>query len=119
MAYARIANTYDMLGELTLAKENIRKAYDLRQRTSDWESWYIEGHYYGIVTGEVEKAGSRYTNSGRRPTRVGMDPITTCPRYMRLLADMMSHWNRRAKRRTLTSKTTTPLSRSPTSISTA
>jgi eukaryotic-like serine/threonine-protein kinase len=60
MAYARIANTHDILGELTLAKENIQKAYDLRQKTSDWERWYIEAHYYGIVTGNLEKVAPVY-----------------------------------------------------------
>ena len=37
MAYLMLAECYQPQGELTLAAENARKAYDLRERTSDHE----------------------------------------------------------------------------------
>jgi DNA-binding winged helix-turn-helix (wHTH) protein len=60
MAYGRLGNTYDSLGESTLASENIRRAYEFRQNVSQWERWYIESHYYGTVTGEAEKEAQVY-----------------------------------------------------------
>jgi DNA-binding winged helix-turn-helix (wHTH) protein/Flp pilus assembly protein TadD len=60
MAYGRLGVTYYNLGESTLGSENIREAYKLRQNVSQWERWYIESHYYGEVTGEVEKAAQVY-----------------------------------------------------------
>ncbi len=48
------------LGELSLAAENTRKAYDLRERVSEREKFYIESHYYDYVTGDLEKARQAY-----------------------------------------------------------
>ena len=36
------------LGETSLAAENTRKAYELRERVSEREKFYIESHYYVI-----------------------------------------------------------------------
>jgi tetratricopeptide (TPR) repeat protein len=59
IAYARLGNCYRMLGELTLAAETTRKAYELRERVSELEKFYIESHYYQ-TTGELEKARQVY-----------------------------------------------------------
>jgi DNA-binding winged helix-turn-helix (wHTH) protein/tetratricopeptide (TPR) repeat protein len=59
IAYARLGNCYRMLGEPTLAAENTRKAYELREPVSELEKFYIEAHYYQ-QTGEVEKARQIY-----------------------------------------------------------
>jgi DNA-binding winged helix-turn-helix (wHTH) protein/tetratricopeptide (TPR) repeat protein len=59
IAYARLGNSYRMLGEPTLAAENTRKAYELREPVSELEKFYIEAHYYQ-QTGEVEKARQIY-----------------------------------------------------------
>jgi len=48
-----------MLGESALAAENARKAYELRERVSELENFYIESHYYQ-TTGELEKARQVY-----------------------------------------------------------
>ena len=48
-----------MLGEPNLAAENTRKAYELRERVSELENFYIESHYYQ-TTGELEKARQVY-----------------------------------------------------------
>jgi DNA-binding winged helix-turn-helix (wHTH) protein len=60
MAYARLGNCYRMMGEPTLAAENTRKAYELREHVSELEKFYIESHYYQATTGELEKASQVY-----------------------------------------------------------
>jgi DNA-binding winged helix-turn-helix (wHTH) protein/tetratricopeptide (TPR) repeat protein len=60
IAYARLGNCYRMLGEPTLAAENTRKAYELREPVSELEKFYIESHYYQQTTGELEKARQVY-----------------------------------------------------------
>jgi DNA-binding winged helix-turn-helix (wHTH) protein/Flp pilus assembly protein TadD/TolB-like protein len=54
MAYARLGLLYS--GNLSV--ENYRKAYELRDKVTEWERLYIEGHYYRNVTGEQDKAAS-------------------------------------------------------------
>jgi len=53
--YARMGTVYSNSGELETAKENIRKAYELRDRVSEREKLYITEHYYETVTGELDK----------------------------------------------------------------
>jgi tetratricopeptide (TPR) repeat protein len=55
-AYHDLANAYFNIGEQALATENMRKAYDLRERTSDREKYIISSDYFGLITGELEKA---------------------------------------------------------------
>jgi eukaryotic-like serine/threonine-protein kinase len=55
MAYARLGTCYRNLGESTSGAASIREAYELRERASEVEKFYIEAHYYEIVTGEMEK----------------------------------------------------------------
>jgi len=60
MAYAALGASYFNLGEASLGAENTKKAYDLRERVSDREKFYIESHYHFIVTGDLEKARQVY-----------------------------------------------------------
>jgi predicted Zn-dependent protease len=60
MAYASLGTSYGNLGETSLGAENTRKAYELRERVSEREKFYIESHYYSIVTGDLEKARRTY-----------------------------------------------------------
>ena len=55
MAFALTGNMYGNLGELASAVEYTRKSYELRDRVSERERFYIEGHYFTYVTGEQEK----------------------------------------------------------------
>jgi len=48
------------LTEPGLAAENLRKAYELRDRVSEWEKLRINGAYDSFVTGELEKAAQDY-----------------------------------------------------------
>ena len=56
VAYASLGTSYSNLGETGLASENIRKAYDLRDRVSEREKFRISNVYFTLVTGELEKA---------------------------------------------------------------
>ena len=56
MAYARMGAVYGNQGDLQRSAENSQKAFDLRERTSEIEKFYITDHYYNDVTGEVPKA---------------------------------------------------------------
>ena len=60
MAYAGLAVEYANLGQASLAAENARKAYDLRDRVSERERYRISAFYFQNVTGEVEKATEAY-----------------------------------------------------------
>lgn len=60
MAYAALGTAYGGIGESQLAVENMRKAYDQRDRVSEREKFYISSHYEENVTGHVEKAVQIY-----------------------------------------------------------
>jgi len=59
-AYASLGVRYNNLGEASLAIENLRKAYELRERASERERYYISCSYFTLVTGELEKAIREY-----------------------------------------------------------
>ncbi|MFZ3216462.1 MAG: protein kinase [Candidatus Acidiferrales bacterium] len=60
MAYAVLGQVQTNLGLQQLGAENIKKAYDLRDRASELEKFYIESHYYQAVVGDTDKATSVY-----------------------------------------------------------
>ena len=55
-AHAVLGLSYMSWGEFQLGEENIRKAYELRERASEQERFFIELHYYQIVFGDLQKA---------------------------------------------------------------
>ena len=56
LAYVSLGISYSNLGEATLAAENIKKAYELRDHVSEREKLRISHAYFGNATGELEKA---------------------------------------------------------------
>jgi eukaryotic-like serine/threonine-protein kinase len=61
VAYMQLGILYVAdLTEPGLAAENIRKAYELRDRVSEREKFMITATYYSFVTGELEKAAQAY-----------------------------------------------------------
>jgi tetratricopeptide (TPR) repeat protein len=60
MAYLKLAESYQPLSELDRAAENARKAYELRDRTSESEKLAISSFYELIVTGDLEAARTSY-----------------------------------------------------------
>src|SRR5208282_4953848 len=60
VAYASLGLVYGNLGQASLAAENIKKAYDLRDHVSEREKYRISALYYQNVTGEFEQAVQVY-----------------------------------------------------------
>jgi eukaryotic-like serine/threonine-protein kinase len=54
IAYAYLARTYSDLGENELAAQSITKAYELRDRVTDQENYFITFVYHRQVTGNLE-----------------------------------------------------------------
>jgi tetratricopeptide (TPR) repeat protein len=59
-AYAALGISYSNLREPGRASENLRKAYDLRDKVSERERLRISANYYLLATGELEKAIQTY-----------------------------------------------------------
>ncbi len=53
-AYARLGTVYANLGQSALSEENRKKAFELRDRTSEREKLYIMSHYYAD-SGQYDK----------------------------------------------------------------
>ena len=60
LAYARLGTIYANLGDTRLSEENTRKAFELKDRVSEYEKLYITSHYYEFVTLEDDKAMEVY-----------------------------------------------------------
>jgi eukaryotic-like serine/threonine-protein kinase len=60
IAYEGLAIEYGNLGQATLAAENGKKAYDLRDRVSERERYRITAYYFNDVLGEVEQGTEAY-----------------------------------------------------------
>jgi DNA-binding winged helix-turn-helix (wHTH) protein/Flp pilus assembly protein TadD len=60
MAYAQLGVIYVNLGQTERGIENLRKAYQLRERVSEREKFYIASHYDDMVTGDLDAARKDY-----------------------------------------------------------
>jgi eukaryotic-like serine/threonine-protein kinase len=56
MAYATLGVAYNNLTQQELGNAAIKKAFDLKERASERERFYISGHYYDEVTGDIDKS---------------------------------------------------------------
>ena len=56
MAYAYLGRQYASLGETELGAQNIARAYELRNRVSDQENYFITFNYHREVTRNLEQA---------------------------------------------------------------
>jgi eukaryotic-like serine/threonine-protein kinase len=56
LAYGMLGRMYGDIGESGLAADYTRKAYELRDRTSEPEKYFISSHFHIAVTGNMEKA---------------------------------------------------------------
>jgi eukaryotic-like serine/threonine-protein kinase len=59
-AYLALGVSYTNLRETDLASQNLKKAYDLRDKVSEREGFRISATYYLLVTGELDKAIETY-----------------------------------------------------------
>ena len=78
MAHAYLGLAYFNLGEESRGIENLTKAYQLSDRVTQTEKFFISTMYYGIVTGEEEKYirvcelwGQTYPRDPRPPLNLG------------------------------------------------
>ena len=60
IAYNALAVAYRNGNDFQRDAENTRKAYQLRDRTSERERFAIQANYYLVVTGELDKAAQTY-----------------------------------------------------------
>jgi tetratricopeptide (TPR) repeat protein/predicted Ser/Thr protein kinase len=59
-AFASLGVRYNNLGQASLAIQSVKKAYELRDRVSEREKYYISCTYFTLATGELEKAIQQY-----------------------------------------------------------
>lgn len=60
MAYATLGTVYHNQGEDSLAAQEVKKAYEFRDRVSEREKFYIESHYDEFVKGDLLKTAQVY-----------------------------------------------------------
>jgi tetratricopeptide (TPR) repeat protein len=58
--YYAIGNKYESMGQVGRASEYFTKAFQLRNRASEYEKLRISAEYYSSVTGELDKAAQSY-----------------------------------------------------------
>ena len=56
LAYTWLGLSYNGMGELSMDVECNRKAYELRDRTSEPEKYFITARFHKVVTGNMERA---------------------------------------------------------------
>jgi serine/threonine protein kinase len=74
MAYGGLGICYLNLAEASLASQYTQKAYDLRDRVSERERFYIESHYQQNTVGDLEKSREIYEEWGRAYPREEVVP---------------------------------------------
>jgi tRNA A-37 threonylcarbamoyl transferase component Bud32 len=74
MAYAHLGLNYTSVGEGALARQNTIKAWQLRDRASDREKFFIDFNYAREVTGDLEKAYQTLELWAQAYPRRGADP---------------------------------------------
>ena len=60
VAYDNLGLAYYNLNQPRLAADSLKKAFDLRERVTEREKFNITADYYGLATGELEKANQTY-----------------------------------------------------------
>jgi FOG: TPR repeat len=84
LAYRALSVAYANLGQSTRAAENMKKAFELRERVSEHEKYSISGRYYSDVTGELDKANHVYELWSVTYPRDFLPPLNLGDDYMRL-----------------------------------
>jgi len=60
MAYATLGVAYGNLTQQNISEENLKKAFDLKDRASERERFYISAHYYDEAMGDADKTVEIY-----------------------------------------------------------
>ena len=82
MANAVLGQVSANMGEREIGIQYMQKAYDLRDRASDLERFYIESHYYENVTGEQQKAIQVYEQWAQTYPRDSIPPNNLSVAYL-------------------------------------
>ena len=82
MAYARLGTTYSDLAETDRAAESTRRSYELRERVSEREKFYIVSHYEHFVTGNVDAVRKTYDLWAQTYPRDTMPPTNLAVVYV-------------------------------------
>ena len=90
-AYAALGQSYLNLEQPSLAIPNYKKAFELRDRVSEREHFYIEGTYYLNVTGDLEKATQVFTEYAR-----AYPNDADAPAYLGLTLYQLGQWEKSA-----------------------
>jgi serine/threonine protein kinase/tetratricopeptide (TPR) repeat protein len=98
MAYTALGKYYADHGENSLAASSVKKAYDLRDRVSEREKFYIESTYYYLVTGDLEKGrrsfelwAQTYPRDGQPQFELSVIDMTL-GQYDKSIAEMLEAW---------------------------
>jgi eukaryotic-like serine/threonine-protein kinase len=59
-AIVGVGTMYGNLGQTDRANDYLTKAFNLRDRASEWEKLHITAQYYLVVTGELDKAAETF-----------------------------------------------------------
>ena len=110
MVHATLGAVYSSdWGETTLSAQSAKRAYELRDRVSERERFYIESHYHQFVSGDLEKAGQTdrlwaqiYPRDARPWTLLSTiafqlgqleDSLAAARQALRLDADQLNYFN--------------------------
>src|SRR5262249_18475618 len=86
-AYARLGQALMNARHSDEGREYTKKAFELKDRASELEKYYITTHYYDIVTGEADKAFEAYQLWARTYPRDSIPPNNLAVGYMQ-----NGHW---------------------------
>jgi eukaryotic-like serine/threonine-protein kinase len=89
MAYATLGQVEMNQGEPTLSAQYTRRAYDLRDRASEAEKFYIDTHYFENVNRDEEKAEQAYELWTQTYPRDGI-PLNN----LGVLHQMLGEWDK-------------------------
>src|SRR5262249_17417530 len=84
LAYRSMAVSYSNLGQSTRASQSASRAFELRERVSDRERYAIEGFYYSLVTGQLERSNQVYELWKQSYPRDFLPFLNLGDNYMRL-----------------------------------
>jgi len=84
MAYSVVGTRYSNLGQVTLAAENARKGFELRERVGEREKFYIESHYYIYATGDLERVRQVHELWSQYYPRDSLPPLNQSVIYSQL-----------------------------------
>jgi len=90
-AYTALGASYMNLEQPSLAIPNYKKAFDLRDRVSERERFYVEGMYYLNATGELNKAAQVFTEYAQ-----AYPNDADAPAYLGLTLYQLGQWEKSA-----------------------